>query len=142
MRDRDFTRGLAAALHGAALPFGYTLTVWGSGTILTHARGTPGIWEVALFVTAAAAAFELLRASTRGAEPGAAPGELAADSHLLRAGTLQGLAIATALASAALLGLIPSFAAWPAGGFCSTSVYLLGTAAELALRTSEQTLGA
>lgn len=36
--------------------------------------------------------------------------ELGGDPHLLRAGALQGTAIATALGSVALLALIPSFA--------------------------------
>jgi hypothetical protein len=133
-----YARAIEAALHGAALPYGYTLTIWGSGEALSHVRGRPSLWDIGLFVAGAAVAYAVLRWTTRGAKPTVAATALGADPHLLRAGALQAGAIALAIASAAVLGRIPTGVAWPAGSFAATALYLLGTAVDLALRAREQ----
>lgn len=133
-----YARAIEATLHGAALPYGYTLTFWGSGEALAQLRGKPSLWDIGLFVAGAALAYALLRWSTRGAQPRLTASALGADPHLLRAGALHAGAIALAIASAAVLARIPAGVAWPAGSFAATALYLLGTAVDLGLRAREQ----
>lgn len=47
-------------LRGSALPYGYTITVWTSGMMLTHERGLPSVGEVFLLIVGAVAGFALL----------------------------------------------------------------------------------
>jgi hypothetical protein len=137
MSRRTYAGALEASLRGVALPYGYTLTIWATGEIVTHSRGKPSAWEVALFVAGAALAFGCLRWSTRRIDPSIEPTELGGDPHIVRAGALQIAAMAAALAGAAVLGSISSAIAWPAGAFAATLLYLLGTAVELAPRARE-----
>lgn len=44
-------------LHGAGLPYGYTITVWSSGQVLVHTHGSPGIGYVFLLAAGAALAY-------------------------------------------------------------------------------------
>lgn len=53
MRYRD---GLATTLAGAAIPYGYTLVVWSSGSVVGERHGSPDLWEIALFFAGASAA--------------------------------------------------------------------------------------
>ena len=46
---------LATVLRGAAVPYGYTVTVWTSGMMLTRERGLPSVGEVFLFMFGAVA---------------------------------------------------------------------------------------
>jgi hypothetical protein len=41
-------RGIQKALFDMALPYGFSLVVWGSGTIITRSRGTPHVGDVFL----------------------------------------------------------------------------------------------
>ena len=63
MRYRD---GLMTTLDGAAIPYGYTLVVWSSGSVVAERHGPPDLWEIALFFAGASAAYALLRFVVRG----------------------------------------------------------------------------
>jgi hypothetical protein len=41
-------------------PYGYTLTVWTSGAVLTHARGIPSTADALLFMLGAVLGFALV----------------------------------------------------------------------------------
>jgi hypothetical protein len=41
-------RGIQKGLFDMALPYGFSLVVWGSGTIITRSRGTPHVGDVFL----------------------------------------------------------------------------------------------
>ena len=41
-------RGIQKALFDMALPYGFALAIWGSGTILTRSRGTPHVGDIFL----------------------------------------------------------------------------------------------
>jgi hypothetical protein len=112
---------LATVLRGAAVPYGYTVTVWTSGLTLTRTRGTPSVAEIFLFMAGAISAFGVLGVIVRRAQ--AAPLE-PPHGALRRTGMANGLAVSAALGAASLIALIHSIAAWPLGAFVATATYL------------------
>jgi hypothetical protein len=130
--SRFYVSGLRSVVQTVALPYGYTVTVWSSGQELIHRRGMPRAWEVFLFAAGAVLGFASLRALTR-SEAGAAP-ELGSTPRGARAVLIQIVALAAAIGSATLIGLVASPVAWPLAGFAATSLYLAVVALEPALR--------
>ena len=45
-----YRSALRATIAASAAPYGYTLTVWTSGAVLSHARGIPSAAEALLFL--------------------------------------------------------------------------------------------
>jgi hypothetical protein len=132
-RMRTTRRHLAQVVNAAIVPYGYTLTVWSSGTLATERLGLPTLPSVLLFVAGAAVAFFLVGAIAHGSldlhlVAPTAPRSMGAwgAAQLLPAG----LAI---LAVEAAVQIITADAAWVVVGFLATSVYLVAAAAQLAL---------
>jgi hypothetical protein len=119
---------LRAVLGGSAVPYGYTLTVLASHSILSHSHGAPTILEILLFVIGAIGAFTLLALLSQRTSARALP---ASRGDLIRAGTMQVFAIGAAFGAAVLSGLIPGIAAWPLGAFAATSLYLVIASLEI-----------
>ena len=133
MQGRGFVSALATVLRGAAVPYGYTLTVWTSGMMLTRERGVPTVGEVFLFMAGAVVAFVLLGSVVtlmRGVAFEPIPG------NLRRVGMVQFLAVGIALGAATLVALIHSGIAWPLGAFVATATYLGVSTVELTLAKS------
>jgi hypothetical protein len=133
MRESGYMSALATALRGTALPYGYTLTVWSSGMVLTRERGLPSVGEIFLFIAGAIAGFALLGLIVR--LSGSPPFE-PSFSDLRRTGTIQVLAVGGALGGTTLVGLIHSGIAWPFGAFVATTGYLALATLELSLSES------
>lgn len=112
---------LRAVLGGSAVPYGYTLTVLSSHSILSRSHGAPTILDILLFVVGAIGAFTLLALLSGRATARSLP---ATRGDLIRAGTMQVFAIGAAFGATVLIGLIPGIAAWPLGAFAATSLYL------------------
>lgn len=130
MQDNRYVSALATVLRGSAVPYGYTVTVWTSGMVLTRERGLPSVAEVFLFMVGAVAAFGLhgvIVRLTRGTpfEP--------AQGALRRTGMVNFLAVGVALGVATLVALMPSGVAWPFGAFVATATYLALATLELLL---------
>jgi hypothetical protein len=112
-------------------PYGYTLTVWTSGAILTHARGVPSSVDALLFMLGAVAGFGLVALVAFGdlrlrtvADP----------PHPHVWGGLHLLSIGLAIGAATLNArLVENIGAWPIGGFLATAIYLLTLALQLGL---------
>jgi hypothetical protein len=119
---------LRAVLGGSAVPYGYTLTVLSSHSILSHSHGAPTTVEILLFVIGAIAAFTLLALLSQRTSARALP---ASRGDLIRAGTMQVFAIGAAFGATVLIGLIPGIAAWPLGAFAATSLYLVIASLEI-----------
>ena len=119
---------LAAVLRASALPYGYTVTVWTSGMMLTRERGEPSVGDVFLFMGGAVTAFLVLAVIARLAE-----GSQLEPAHdtLRRTGMLHFVAVGAALGAATLVALIKSGVAWPLGAFTATATYLSLASAEL-----------
>lgn len=119
---------LATVLRGSALPYGYTVTVWTSGAMLTRHEGLPSTGQVFLFMLGAIAGYSLLAAVVKlGRGVPSDPPEGA----LRRTGMLHFLAVGGALGAAALVSLIHNGLAWPLGAFVATATYLVLATLEL-----------
>jgi hypothetical protein len=130
MANRRYVSALATVLRGSALPYGYTVTVWTSGMMLTRHRGLPSTGQVFLFMVGAVAAYVSLGSVVRAGR--GVPFD--PDPGVLRhTGMLHLVAVGGALGAATLVGLIPSGVAWPLGSFAATSTYLGLATLELVL---------
>lgn len=121
---------LTTVLRGSAVPYGYALTVWATHGVLTNEHGNPDVWEVAIFILGAVAAFTMLgliaeRVSPRPLRPG--------QGDLIRAGAIHAVAVGIAFGAAALIALIPGAIAWALGSFAATALYLSIASAEVVL---------
>lgn len=132
MRGSTYLRALETALHGAGLPYGYAITVWSTGAVLTGAQGKPSVGDVFLFAAGAATAYGGMRFLTQATE-GEAGTQLTRSPHLIRAGAIHVTAIALALGAAALIARIGSVVAWPLATFAATLLYLGVSSVEKAL---------
>lgn len=56
----EYYERLADNLLSESEAYGYTLSIWGSGALLIHAFGSPGITPIFLFIIGALAAFVTL----------------------------------------------------------------------------------
>lgn len=120
---------LQAAVASSAAPYGYTLTIWTSGAVTTHARGIPSGLEALLFLAGAVAGFALIGAGAHGGAgrvlriPTEPTVRLWGGFHI----PSVGLAIA---GSSLVAALVDGVLAWPLVGFFATSIYLLVIAAQ------------
>lgn len=112
---------LATVLRGSAVPYGYTLTVLSSHSILSHSHGAPTVLDILLFVVGAIAAFTFLALISSRFSPRPLPTSRA---DMIRAGSVHVFAIGAAFGATVLIGLIPGVVAWLIGAFVATSLYL------------------
>lgn len=123
MRYRD---RLTTTLAEAAIPYGYTLVVWSSGSVVGERHGPPGLWEIALFFTGASAAYALLRLLVRGGDVHLA--QWASRDHIVATSAVQGSAVVVAVATAAAAARLAAFWPWFVAPFTATIAYLCGVA--------------
>src|SRR5918911_4480381 len=112
----DYRAGLRSAVDTAALPYGYTVTMWSSGQVLIHYHGAPSLPLVWLFAGGALAAFGLLQLATRSA--GSSDDvQLGGSPNWLRAGAIQAMAVTASLTAVTAAGaLLPPALSWLTGG--------------------------
>jgi hypothetical protein len=116
----------------SAAPYGYTLTIWTSGAVTTHARGIPTALEALLFLAGAVAGFAIVGALAHGGPtrvlrmPEQATVRLWGGFHL----PAVGLAIG---GSALVVSLIHGLAVWPLVGFLVTCIYLVVIAGQFTI---------
>lgn len=124
-------QALSTVLRGSAVPYGYTLTVLSSHSIVSHSHGPPSVFDILLFVAGAIAAFAMLGlVAERLAPP--EPLELG-HADLIRVGVIHIVAIGLAFGASALIALIPGIAAWPLAAFAATTLYLFVASLEIIL---------
>jgi hypothetical protein len=126
-----YRAALRATVAASAAPYGYTLTIWTSGAVLSHTRGIPSSTEAVLFLVGAVVAYGLVGGLAFGgfSEPLVPePGRSAVF------GVLQLFSVGLAIAAATLVAhFVESIAAWPLGAFAVTALYLLASASQLAV---------
>lgn len=123
---------LQAAVATSAAPYGYTLTIWTSGAVVTHARGIPTALDAVLFLAGAVVGFAVVGALAHGSATRVlrAPQEptvrLWGGFHLPSVGlAIGGAALVAAVVHGAL--------AWPLVGFLATCLYLVVLAAQFTI---------
>ena len=121
-----YADGLATTLAGAAVPYGYTLVIWSSGSFAAHFDGRPDVPRIVLFVGGAAGAYAVLRVIARRGDVQSLQG--IAERGLVQGGAIHIAAIAAALTAAALIARYCGYAAWPLAPAAATLGYLGGTA--------------
>ncbi len=137
-RYRDDLRSVIGSSSAA---YGYTVTVWSTGAVLSHYFGPPSPPEVLTFFGGAVVAFALVGAfafggvTTRFSGGGSGSIELWGSFHFLSVGLAIGVAW--------LVGAYaPSFPGWPLGSFVATALYFIivgveNTTADLAENSEE-----
>lgn len=125
---KRYRSDLRSVVGASATAYGYTLTVWSTGSVLIHAYGPPAPQQIFTFFGGAIAAFALVGALAFGSVTAEFGGEtnrvgLWGSFHFLSVGLAVGAAW---LASAHL----PRFPGWPVGAFLATAAYLAVVAAE------------
>ena len=129
---RSYRAHLKSAVATSAAPYGYTLTVWTSGAVTTHARGVPTAGDALLLLAGAVLGFAVTAAIAYGR-----PSEVLASGehetvrlwggfHLVSVGLAIG-------ATALVTDIITSPVTWLAVGFVATLVYLVVIAAQFTL---------
>lgn len=129
MGYRHYLRGVVGA---SAAPYGYTLTVWTTGAIATHAHGAlPSSVDAFLLLAGAITGFGTVSIVAFGINGALAPGPRGeirtwGGMHLPSAGS--SIALATAISE-----IIEGWLIWPLVGFTATTTYLLVTGLQFKL---------
>jgi hypothetical protein len=132
-------RSLARALHAAlgtmvaasAAPYGYTISIWSSGAVLSRSHGAPSVAEVFGFLAGALVGFGVMALAALGALTHMESLDHAPDRVI--AGALHWLGAGAAVGAAALLAELHGWEAWPLGSFAATTIYILCASLQLAL---------
>ena len=119
---------LRGVLGSSASAYGYTLTIWSSGAMLSHFYGSPSPPKVFSFLGGAVLAFALIGALAFGGVTkrfggGSGHVELWGSFHLFSGGLAVGAAWLVGTFASSFLG-------WPLGAFVATAVYLSVVGAE------------
>jgi hypothetical protein len=133
-RHRAARRSLPVALEtilaATATPYGYTLSIWGSGAILARAHGAPTVAETFLFVAGAITGFNLLALVTEETPGRARPVQRRWDRLL--AGVLNWVAVGASVGAVSLLAMIDGWVPWLVGPLVATMLYLSAVSVQLA----------
>jgi hypothetical protein len=57
----NYRRALGSVIEAAGIPYGFTLTIWGSAALVAYHRGGPKPGHVALFAAGAVLGFAMVR---------------------------------------------------------------------------------
>ena len=127
-----FRSNLRATTSASGVPYGYTITIWSSGTVSADVLGLPHLGQILLFMAGAVLGFLVVNASAYGTL-GVVTRQRAADRmpiwafvHWISAGVAV---VAVWAADHALGGTL----AWPVAGFLATAVYIVLQAAQATL---------
>ena len=129
MSPGAYRSALRATVAASAAPYGYTLTIWTSGAVLSHARGIPDSGEALLFLLGAVAGYALVGGVAFG---GFWERLLPEPARAVAWGGLRLFSVGLAIGAASLVAhLLHGLAAWPTGGFLATAIYLTVSALQL-----------
>ena len=119
---------LRNVVGSSASAYGYTLTVWSTGMVLSHAYGQPSPPQVFSFFAGAIVAF----ATVGTLAFGGVGAEFGAEASRIRLwGSFRFLSVGAAVGAAWFASAhAPAFPGWPLGSFVATAVYLALVGAE------------
>ena len=131
-RRRTSSTGIALGtiVSASAAPYGYTVSLWSTGALIMHYRGSPGVGQVFLFAAGALLGFAAVglraRPILRHTEP------LPAGPERIVTGGLHWFSVGAATGAAALIGHVHSGLDWPLASFAATSLFLVCSSLQLA----------
>jgi hypothetical protein len=129
MQRSSYRTALRATIAASAAPYGYTLTIWTSGAVLSHARGIPNSGDALLFLCGAVAGFALVGGIAFG---GFSEHVVAQPARAVAWGGMHLFSVGLAIGAATLVAhLVEDVAAWPIVGFLATTIYLTASALQL-----------
>lgn len=119
---------LRSVVGSSASAYGYTLTVWSTGMVLSHAYGPPSPPEVFSFFLGAVSGFALVGALAFGG----LTVDFAAETRRIQLwGSFRFFSVGLAVAAAWFASAhAPSLPGWPLGAFVATALYLMAVGAE------------
>ena len=122
---------LRNVIGSSASAYGYTLTVWSTASVLTHAYALPSPPEVFSFFLGAVAGFAVVGTLAFGG----LTAEFGSESRRVRLwGGFRFVSVAVAVGAAWLLSSrVPSMPGWPLGSFVATVCYFGVVGAENAV---------
>lgn len=124
-----YRRSLRAAVGASAAPYGFTLSTWTTGAVLTHSRGVPDAFEALLFLAGAVLGFAVVGGIAFGGVTKRLEREAEEPRPLWT--SLHFPSVALAIGAASLVAwALRGDSAWIVGSFCATVAYLLTLAAE------------
>lgn len=128
---------LATVVSTSAVPYGYTLAIWGSGAVLVRSLGAPTTADAFLFAAGAIAGFYLVGQllEPRSAETLGPTTPNSRYANRVLAGMFDWIAVGAALGAVSLLGYIHSWLPWLVGPLAATVLYLLIASMQLAAVT-------
>ena len=125
---------LKTVVATSAAPYGYTLTIWTSGAVATHARGIPTAWDALLLLVGAVLGFAIVAALAYGH-----PSELLASREhgsVRLWGGFHLVSVGLAIGAAALVTtVVKDPVVWMIVGLAATVVYLVVIALQFTLAT-------
>lgn len=119
-----------------AAPYGYTVSLWSAGAMLTHYHGIPRPGEVFLFIAGALLGYAVVGGAAFGALRDERPLRVG-QAHIVT-GLLNWLAVGLAVGAVTLVAPHTGTLAWPLGSFIATSLYLVAASVQLALATQRR----
>ncbi len=122
---------LRNVIGSSASAYGYTLTVWSTASVLTHAYGLPSPPQVFSFFLGAVAGFALVGTLAFGG----VTAEFGGESRRVRLwGSFRFVSVALAVGAAWFLSAhVPSMPGWPSESFVATVCYFGVVGAENAV---------
>lgn len=122
---------LATVVAASAAPYGYTITLWSSGSVVIASHGMPRIGEVFGFLAGALAGFGVMALLSHGTLGRAELLEDASDRVL--AGTLHLLSVGAAVGAVVVIAEVDTWGVWPLSSFAATALYLLTASIQLSM---------
>ncbi len=123
-----YRRNLRAAVGFSAGPYGYTLTLWSTGAVLTGTHGIPTAFSAVTFVVGAVLAFATVGVSAFGSLKRNLTRE---QGHEVLWGSGQIFSVGLSVGAAVLVDYnVEGFLIWPLTGFVVTALFLLVVGAE------------
>ena len=124
----QYRSDLRNVVGSSASAYGYTLTIWSTGMVLSHAYGPPRLPLVFSFFFGAVVGFAAVGILAFGG----VSAEFGAESSLIRLwGSFRFLSVGLAVGAAWFASAhTPSLPGWPLGAFLATVCYLVAVGAE------------
>jgi hypothetical protein len=141
VRVERYRDALRSALASETKAYGFTLVVWGTGSIVTAERGSPGRSGVAAYVGGLLAGMALTIVAAGGAP---ASGSSPRRRRRYAVGAVHLVSVAAAIAAGFALALVVAahWLAYLLAGVVAAAVYQFALGLEVAFTTEERDTGA